>query len=67
MPNISRSKGNQTMKFGQFMKYKVRNFFFKKHGENEVGRLVPDLFLFLKKALYVVKSSGKHLSLTISR
>ena len=27
-------------------------FFFKYHGENKVERLVPDLFLFLKK-LYV--------------
>ena len=27
LPNISRSKGNQAMKFGQLMKYSVRNIF----------------------------------------
>ena len=36
-------------------------FFFKNHGEDMAGRLVPDLFVFLKKALYEVKASGlKH-------
>ena len=32
-------------------------FFFKNHAENEVRRQVPDLFLFLKKALYKIKVS----------
>ena len=32
--------------------------FLKSHTENEVGRLVPDLFLFFKKALYEVRASG---------
>ena len=27
LPNISRSKGNQTMKFGQLMEYNMRNNF----------------------------------------
>ena len=27
LPNISRSKGNQAMKFGQLVKYNVRNIF----------------------------------------
>ena len=27
LPNISRSKGNQTMKFGQLIEYNKRNFF----------------------------------------
>ena len=27
LPNISQSKGNQTMKFGQFIEYKKRNIF----------------------------------------
>ena len=30
----------------------------KNHAENEVGKLVPDLSLFIKKALYEVKGSG---------
>ena len=29
LPNISQSKGNQTMKFGQLIEYNKRNIFFK--------------------------------------
>ena len=45
LPNISRSKGNQTLKFSQIIKYNNRNIFFKTHTENVTGRLVLDLFL----------------------
>ena len=39
------------MKLDQLIEYNKRNiFFFKKYGENEVGKLVPDHFLFFKKA-----------------
>ena len=38
-------KGNQSIKFGTL----IEIFFFKNYAENEAGRLVPDLFLFLKK------------------
>ena len=37
-------------------------FFFENHTENEAGRLVSDLFLFFKKALYEVNASGLQLS-----
>ena len=30
LPNISRSKHNQTMKFGQLIEYNMRNFFLGK-------------------------------------
>ena len=30
LPNISQSKGNQAMKFGQLIEYNKRNFFFQK-------------------------------------
>ena len=30
LPNISRSKGNQTMKFGQLIEYGMRNISLKK-------------------------------------
>ena len=30
LPNISQSKGNQTMKFGQLMEYNKRNIFLQK-------------------------------------
>ena len=36
--------------------------FFKNHAENEAGRLVPDLSLFFKKALYELKTNGLQLS-----
>ena len=36
-------------------------FFFENHAGNEAGRLVPDLFLFFKKALYEVKANGLQL------
>ena len=39
--------------------------FFKIHAENEAGRLILDLFLFFKKALYEVKDSGLQLSVNI--
>ena len=66
-PNISQSKGNQTMKFGQSIDYNKRNIFLQSYAENEAGRLVPDLFLFFKKAQYEVKASGLQLSFVILR
>ena len=50
LPNVSRSKSNQTMKLGQLLEYNKRKIFFKNYAENEAGRLVPDIFLFFKKA-----------------
>ena len=50
------------MKFGQVIVYNKRKVFFKNHAENKAGRLVPDHFLFFKKALYEVKASGLQLS-----
>ena len=47
LPNISRHKCRQAMKFGQLREYN-RNVFFKNHAENEAGRLLPDLFFFQK-------------------
>ena len=40
-------------------------FFFKNHAENEARRLVPDLLLFFKKALYEVKANGLQLSFNV--
>ena len=40
-------------------------FFSKSLAENEAGRLVPDLFLFFKKALHEVKARGLKLSFNI--
>ena len=45
LPNISRSKGNQAMKFGQLIEYNMRIFFFlKHHTQNVVEKLVPNPF-----------------------
>ena len=60
--NISRSKDNQTLKVGQVIEYNKRNIFLQKSCKNEAGRLVPDLFLFFKKALCEVKAIGLQLS-----
>ena len=44
LPNISRSKGNQTKKFGQLIEYNMI-FFLKNHTQNMVEKLVPDPFV----------------------
>ena len=55
------------MKFGQSIEYNKRNIFFKNHAQNEVERLVPDVFLFFKKALQEAKASGLQPSFNIFR
>ena len=42
-------------------------FLSKSHAENEAVILVPDLFLFFRKASYEVKASGLELGFNISR
>ena len=42
-------------------------FFFNHHAKIKAGKLVPSLFLFLKKALDEVKASGLQLSFNIFR
>ena len=43
------------MKFGQLIEYNKRNIFLQSHADDDARRLVPDLFLVSKKALYEVK------------
>ena len=50
------------MKLGQLIEYNKRNIFLQKLCRKWTERLVSDLFLFLKKALYGVKESGLKLS-----
>ena len=66
-PDILRSKGNQTVKFDQLIEYRKRNIFLKNYAENEAWRLVPDLILFFKNVLYVLKVSSLQLSFNIFR
>ena len=43
--NISRSKGNQTMKFIQLIVYNTRIFLIKNHAQNVVEKLFKDPYL----------------------
>ena len=36
LPNISRSQGNQTMKFGQLIVYNMKNFFLENLTKREI-------------------------------
>ena len=44
LPNISRSKGNQTMKFGQLIEYTMRNIFLEKSYTKCGGGTIPRSF-----------------------
>ena len=41
LPNISRSKGNQKMKFGQLIEYNMRNIFLEKSYTKYCGKIIP--------------------------
>ena len=45
LTNISRSKGNQVMKFVHLIEYNMRKDFLKYHTQNTVEILFPDPFL----------------------
>ena len=45
LPNISKSKGNQTMKSRQFMEYYITNIFLEKSFTKYGGETVPRPFL----------------------
>ena len=47
LPNISRSKDNKIMKFGQIIEYNMI-FFLTNHNQNVVEKLFPDPFLKTK-------------------
>ena len=55
-------KGNVNFKIYYITTWLTNNYL-KHHGKNEAGRLVADLLLFVKKALYEIKTSGLKLSL----
>ena len=41
LPNISRSKGNQAMKFGQLIEHNMRNIFVEKSYTKCAGETIP--------------------------
>ena len=48
LPNISRSKGNQTIKFDQLIEYNMRNIFIEKSYTKCAAEIIPRL-LFKKQ------------------
>ena len=64
---ITRNKDHQATKFGQLIKYSVRIifFFFKNQTAKELGILVPELFLVIKKALHKVNAGVQYPSFNI--
>ena len=44
LPNISKTEGNQRIKFGQLMKYNMRNGFFEKSFTKCGGENIPRPF-----------------------
>ena len=44
LPNISQSKGNQTMKFGQLIEYNMTNIFLEKSCAKCGGETIPRPF-----------------------
>ena len=45
LTNVSRSKGNQGMKFGRLINYECGTFFSNNHTQNVLNKLFPDPFL----------------------
>ena len=44
MPNISRSKDNQTVRLGQLIEYNMRNIFLEKSYTKGGGETIPRVF-----------------------
>ena len=59
LPNISRSKGNQTIKFGQLIEYNMRNISVEKSYTKCAGKLFPDPCLKNQNRAYLWINSVK--------
>ena len=53
MSNISRSKDNQTIKFGQLIEYNMKNIFLKDRTQNVADKLFSGSFLKYKNLAYL--------------
>ena len=67
LPNISRTKDNQTMIFGQLTGCNERNIFLQKSCRKSDRETSSRFFLLLEKDLYEEKASGTHHSFNIFR
>ena len=45
LSDISKSKGNQSVKFGQLIAYNIRNIFLENHKQNVLEKLFADPYL----------------------
>ena len=63
--DISKSKDNQTMKFGQLIEHNVKNIFLQKSCRKRGRETSSKPLLFYKEALYEVKAMSWHLSFDI--
>ena len=63
-PNISKSKGNQTIKFCQFIEYEMRNIFHEISCSKCGGEISPGLFSKKSKLIFFCLNLDKmaHLS-----
>ena len=59
LPNSSRGKGNQTMKFGQLREYNMRNIFLEKSYTKCGGETIPRPFLKNQNWCYLWINSRK--------
>ena len=55
------------MKFVAMIQYSKNSNFPQNLAKNETKRLVPDLFLFFRKAIYEAKATGLQLSFNLFR
>ena len=67
LPNISRIKSNQTMKFGQLKEYNKRNILLQKACRKWGRETSPRPLFAFKEALYKVKANGLQLGFTTLR
>ena len=56
LPNISRSKGNQTMKFGKLIENNMRNTFVEKSYTKCSGETIPRSFSKKSELMYIFGS-----------
>ena len=63
LPNISWSKGNQTMTYGQLIEYKKRNVFLQKSCKKWGRETSPRLLFVFKKSFIWGKSKFQYISI----
>ena len=65
LPNISRSKDNQAIRFGQLIEYNMRNIFLQKSCRKWDSWARSRSSFVFNKASYEIKASGQHLNFSI--